>query len=107
MKLLAAELAEQIRNKTADTLTRQMYVHVKGMPRRQEAEELHDSKKYKTALAQALADDKLYRDCIELNVQPDSLLVARYMEDEEAFAIAGFRWNSSVFGGWTSRRTTP
>ena len=36
-------------------------------------------------MAQALADDKLYRDCIELNVQPGSLLVARYMEDEEAF----------------------
>ena len=85
LKLLAAELAEQIRKKTADTLTRRMYVHVKGMPRRQEVEELHDSKKYKTALAQALADDKLYRDCIELNVQPGSLLVARYMEDEEAF----------------------
>lgn len=85
LKLLAAELAEQIRKKTADTLTRRMYVHVKGMPRRQEVEELHDSKKFKTALAQALADDKLYRDCIELNVQPGSLLVARYMEDEEAF----------------------
>lgn len=85
MKLLAAELAEQIRKKTADTLTRRMYVHVRGMPRRQEVEELHDSKKFKTALAQALADDKLYRDCIELNVQPGSLLVARYMEDEEAF----------------------
>ena len=46
LKLLAAELAEQIRKKTADTLTRRMYVHVKGMPRRQEVEELHDSKKY-------------------------------------------------------------
>ena len=24
-----------------------------------------------------------------------------------AFAVAGFRWNSSVFGVWASRRTTP
>lgn len=83
--MLAAELGEKIRRKTADSLTDKMHVHVKGMPRKQEIEELHKSEPFREALAKALSQDKLYQDCITINMQPESLLVARYMEDEEAF----------------------
>jgi len=83
--LLAAELGEKIRRKTADSLTDKMHVHVKGMPRKQEIEELQKSEEFREALARKLSVDKLYQDCITINLQPGSLLVARYREDEEAF----------------------
>ena len=85
LRLLAAELEEKIRRQTADDLVDKMHVHVKGMPRKQEIEDLQKSEKFKIALAKALAADGLYQDCVNYNVQPGSLLVARYMEDEEAF----------------------
>ena len=83
--MLAAELGEKIRRKTADSLTDKMHVHVKGMPRKQEIEELQKSEEFREALARKLSVDKLYQDCITINLQPGSLLVARYREDEEAF----------------------
>ena len=85
IRLLAAELGEKIRRKTADSLTDKMHVHVKGMPRKQEIEELQKSEEFREALARKLSVDKLYQDCITINLQPGSLLVARYREDEEAF----------------------
>ena len=85
IRLLAAELEEKIRKKTKDSLTDKMHVHVKGMPRKQEIEELQKSEEFREALAKKLSEDKLYRDCITINLQPESILVARYREDEEAF----------------------
>ena len=85
LRLLAAELEEKIRSQTTDSLTGKMHVHVKGMPRKQEIEELQKSEQFREALAKALSEDVLYQDCITVNMQPGSLLVARYKEDEEAF----------------------
>ena len=85
IRLLAAELEEKIRRQTADHLTDKMHVHVKGVPRKQEIEELQKSEQFREALAKALSEDGLYQDCITINMQPGSLLVARYKEDEEAF----------------------
>lgn len=84
LRLLAAELEEKIRSQTTDSLTGKMHVHVKGMPRKQEIEELQKSEQFREALAKALSEDVLYQDCITVNMQPGSLLVARYKEDEEA-----------------------
>ena len=90
LKLLAKETAEQIRKDTEKKLTYRLHVHVKGVPRKQEISQLHESSMYKDALAQALDEDELYRDCISLNTQDDSLLVWKYLEDEEAYdAVAG------------------
>ena len=83
--MLARELAEKIRSQTTDSLTGKMHVHVKGVPRKQEIEELQKSEQFREALAKALSEDALYQDCITVNMQPGSLLVARYKEDEEAF----------------------
>ncbi len=85
IRLLARELAEKIRRQTTDSLTDRMHVHVKGVPRKQEIEELQKSEQFREALAKALSEDVLYQDCITVNMQPGSLLVARYKEDEEAF----------------------
>ena len=83
--MLAAELEEKIRSQTKDSLTDKMHVHVKGVPRKQEIEELHQSEQFREALSKALSENELYQDCITLNMQPGSLLVARYKDDEEAF----------------------
>ena len=85
LRLLATELEQKIRSQTKDSLTGKMHVHVKGMPRKQEIEELQKSEQFREALAKALSEDALYQDCITVNMQPGSLLVARYKEDEEAF----------------------
>ena len=85
LKLLAQETANQIRKKTARKVTDRLYVHVKGMPRKQEIEDLQSSGRFRDALEKVLADDALYLDCINLNMQPGSLLVEKYLENEEAY----------------------
>ncbi len=85
IRLLASELEERIRSKTIDSLTDKMHVHIKGVPRKQEIEELQKSEQFREALSRALSEDKLYQDCITVNMQPGSFLIARYLEDEEAF----------------------
>ncbi len=83
--MLAKETAEQIRKKAETSLTNRMHVHVKGVPRKQEIEDLRGSDEFRAALAEVLAADALYQDCITLNMQPGSLLVDKYKEDEEAY----------------------
>lgn len=85
MKLLAEETAEQIRKQTAERVTRELHVHRKGVPRRQEIKELQKTEKYRNRLAELLAGDALYQDCISLNRQPGSFLVTKYLENEEAY----------------------
>ena len=85
LKLLAQETANRIEKQTAKKVTDRLYVHVKGMPRKQEIEDLQSSGRFRAALEEVLADDALYQDCIHLNMQPGSLLVEKYLEDEEAY----------------------
>lgn len=85
LKLLARETAAQIKKKAARKVTDRLYVHVKGVPRKQELEDLQHSKRYRAALKEHLAGDALYQDCVTLNMQPGSLLVQKYLEDEEAY----------------------
>lgn len=90
LRILARETAEQIRKNAEAKITRKMHVHVKGVPRKQEIKALQNTKKYKAALEELLSADALYQDCKNLNMQPGSLLVQKYMEDEEAYdAVAG------------------
>lgn len=85
LKLLAQETANRIEKQTAKKVTDRLYVHVKGMPRKQEIEDLQSSGRFRAALEKVLADDALYQDCIHLNMQPGSFLVEKYLEDEEAY----------------------
>ena len=85
LKLLAQETANRIYKDTAKKVTDRLYVHVKGLPRKQEIEDLQSSKRFRVALEKVLAEDALYQDCINLNMQPGSLLVEKYLEDEEAY----------------------
>ena len=85
LKLLAQETANRIEKQTAKKVTDRLHVHVKGMPRKQEIEDLQSSGRFRAALEEVLADDALYQDCIHLNMQPGSLLVEKYLEDEEAY----------------------
>jgi len=85
LKLLAQETANRIEKQTAKKVTDRLYVHVKGVPRKQEIEDLQSSGRFRAALEKVLADDALYQDCIHLNMQPGSFLVEKYLEDEEAY----------------------
>ena len=85
LKLLARETAAQIKKKASRKVTDRLYVHVKGLPRKQEIEDLQKSKRFKAALKEYLEGDALYQDCVKLNTQPGSLLVGKYLEDEEAY----------------------
>ena len=85
LKLLARETAAHIKKKAARKVTDRLYVHVKGLPRKQEIEDLQKSKRFKAALKEYLEGDALYQDCVKLNTQPGSLLVGKYLEDEEAY----------------------
>lgn len=83
--LLARETARHIRKHAKSSVTSRMHVHVKGVPRKQEIAALQQSDAFTAELERELSEDKLYQDCINLNLQPDSLLVQKYMEDEEAY----------------------
>ena len=85
LKLLAQETANQIMKKASKKVTDRLYVHVKGLPRKQEIEDLQNSRRFRAALERELSEDALYMDCINLNMQPGSLLVEKYLEDEEAY----------------------
>lgn len=85
LKLLAEETAEQIRKQAAERVSKELHVHRKGIPRRQEIKELQQTEGYRKRLAEVLAGDALYQDCISLNGQPGSFLVAAYLENEEAY----------------------
>ena len=105
--MLAAELEERIRKKTIEQLTARLHVHVKGMPRKQEIKELHRSEQFITELEKALAEDAFYRDCVNVNTQPESLLVARYIEDEEAFDAVADGCNGKIISAarkYTARK---
>lgn len=90
LKLLAKEIAGQIYRRTESTVTARLHKHKKGVPRNHEISELRKTEKYKRVLALALEKNRLYQDCINLNTEPDSLLMQEYMENEEAYdAVAG------------------
>ena len=107
LRLLAAETAKKIKKKKTGSLTAKMHAHVKGMPRKEEIEALRRSDEFRSALEEALEGDTLYQDCINLNTGPDSLLVARYMEDEEAFDAVADECTKNITGParrYTARR---
>ena len=85
LKQLAQELKDREYGYEAEKLLEELHVHQKGIPRKEEKNKLRQTDHFKEELKKVLKRNKLYQDCLNFNLDDDSLLMKEYNDYKEGY----------------------
>ena len=85
LKQLASELKDREYEHETEKLVKKLHVHQKGVSRKKEIKLLHQTEHFKEELNKVLENNKLYQDCLNFNLNDDSLLIKEYNDYKEGY----------------------